>query len=666
MAVNRPRRETLVAQRQALFNTPTRRHSNFAMIAPERSGSIISASGGKIGASKQTARAWQSRSYELMDEVGELGYLLELKAQLLSRCKFKIEGLNDEGVWDSVPEEDKRPSRVMNAFVGPQGGQTELKRQAALHLSVAGEGYLLGSPLEEGGILWEFLSVDELRLTSDDKVLRSRSAHGESEELDPDTHYIARLWRPSARRSDEPDSEVKRVLRIAEEILTLTQMVDAIARSRLSAGLLYVPDEISFNDDEYDALAESSDVPDSLTDTLIEHMSAPVRDRESAAALVPLVMRGPADMADKVRLIDLARDMDTWAQSLRDEALTRLAQGLDTPPELMAGVGSSTNHWNAYQVDQDFASKHVAPLGEMLAEFLTFAYLRPMLTTFEDVPEADAANYRLVFDISPIAARSDEAASARSLYKDQLISDISMVRASGFAEPDMPGDEELTQRRMWELVMRAPQVFGPVFLPLIEGFEDVDFSALGEEGEEPGLPPSGDVEPTQDAQTGMEAPRTPVPGFSNLVRTVTVAADSALDRALERAGARIVTKSMKRPELKERLRSVPKQQALQLVDASELAAMSLTIDDLFVDAWTSLGNKTRMWIAEHLVDTGVDSLTAEDRAAFASTMVCTALADYVQKNAVSGFRVGPNRLRIPDAVVLSALGSLGPVQLASV
>jgi hypothetical protein len=47
-------------------------------------------------------------------------------------------------------------------------------------------------------------------------------------------------------------------------------------------------------------------------------------------------------------------------------------------------------------------------------------------------------------------------------------------------------------------------------------------------------------------------------------------------------------------------------------------------------------------------------------------MVCTALADYVQKNAVSGFRVGPNRLRIPDAVVLSALGSLGPVQLASV
>jgi hypothetical protein len=164
----------------------------------------------------------------------------------------------------------------------------------------------------------------------------------------------------------------------------------------------------------------------------------------------------------------------------------------------------------------------------------------------------------------------------------------------------------------------------------------------------------------------MEAPRTPVPGFSNLVRTVTVAADSALDRALERAGARIVTKSMKRPELKERLRSVPKQQALQLVDASELAAMSLTIDDLFVDAWTSLGNKTRMWIAEHLVDTGVDSLTAEDRAAFASTMVCTALADYVQKNAVSGFRVGPNRLRIPDAVVLSALGSLGPVQLASV
>ena len=36
----------------------------------------------------------------------------------------------------------------MHAFVGPQGGQAELKRQATLHLATAGECYLVGSSVE--------------------------------------------------------------------------------------------------------------------------------------------------------------------------------------------------------------------------------------------------------------------------------------------------------------------------------------------------------------------------------------------------------------------------------------------------------------------------------------------------------------------------------------
>jgi len=671
---SRKDKAALVQKREALFEVANRRAGAFTMIQPQRTGKVTSAAlttisdrkDSKAGSSKSSDRSWQRRSYDLLDEVGELGYLLELKSQLVARCNLQLQWMNDEGVWDAPPEDEKRPARVMHAFVGPQGGQTELKRQAALHLSAAGEAHLLGSPLEDGGILWEFLSVDELQIGVDGTVTRSRSRGAQSESIDPDTHYIARLWRPSARRSDEPDCEVKRVLRIAEEILTLTQMVDAIARSRLAAGMLFVPDEISFDDDEPDEVAEQSDQPDPLTSALLEHMSAPVQDRENAASLVPLVMRGPAEMGDKIRLIDLARDLDTWAQSLREEALSRLAQGLDAPPEMMTGIGA-TNHWSGFQIDADFASKHVAPLGQMLAEFVTFAYLRPMLTTFEGVDQAEAERFRLQFDLSPIAARADEAASAARLHTSTLLSDEALVRSSGFDQAAMPGEDEKHQRRMWDLIQRAPQLFAPVFLNQIEGFEDVDMEALqsaasgGQEndsaemlGEQPSE--NSPESRTNDAQSGQEIPRTPIPGFSNLIRTIAVSADSALDRALEKAGARLVTKASKDPELRDRLRAAPKHQALELVNSSELVRVNVDYDSLFAEAWSQFAPKCRLWIAEHLVDQGVDQMTADDRAALATSSVCDALDGYIAEHAGTGFRVGPNRLKVPDALVLRAMG----------
>lgn len=647
------------------------------MIAPQRNASVTSAALSKISertdlaAGRRQDRAWQGRAYELLDEVGELGYLMQLKASLLARCDFSREYLNDDGVWDTVPDDDKGPGRVMNAFVGPQGGQTELKRQAALHLSTAGEATLLGTTIDGGdhGILWEFLSVDELTITSDGRVQRQRGRHQAVETLEPDAHYVARAWRPSARRSDEPDCEVKRIMRVAEEVLTLTQMVDAIARSRLSAGLLYVPDEISFADDETDETAEEGDQADPFTKALMEHMAAPVEDRESAAALVPLVLRGPAELADKIVLIDLARQLDTWAQTLRQEALSRLAQGLDAPPEMMTGLGV-VNHWGSFQIDADFASKHIAPLGELLAEFLTFAYLRPMLETFENVAKKETARYRLRFDLSAIAARADEAATGQRLHSDGLISDEVHVKTSGFAESDMPGEDEVLQRRMWRLIMSAPTVFGPVLLTKIPGFEDVDVSKLGSapSGGLPGGGMGGLPGPTQDAQTGQEPPRTPVPGFSSaddaLVFKLTIAADSQLDRALEKAGSRVLARTAKNGELMTRLRSLPKWTVLQHVGREELAALgreradhSLTLTELFKDAWEPFSSNACGWIADYLVESGVSKEKAMGQAASMAAALTIALEEFAKTHChdrlTSHGRAG---VRVPEELVLQALG----------
>lgn len=665
-----PAKMSMRAERRSrLFGREARRVGNFAMIFPGGKTASVSSAALQSVADMTAARKgkrsvdvqWQSRSYELLDEIGELGYLLNLKASIAARCLLPIQYLTDEGEWDA--SDDEKALRTMQCFVGPYGGQTELKRRAVLHLSAAGESYLVGEVGDqpETGILWEFLSTDEVRIDATGQATRRRDgAIGNATALPPDS-YVARCWRPHPRFSDMADSEVRRVLQICEEIVTLTAMVDAVAKSRLAAGILFVPEEMTFADQE-DETDESTDDLDPFTKTLMDHMSAPIEDRSSAASLVPLVLRGKGDMADNIKLIDVARNLDTWAQMLRAEALARLAQGLDTPPEVIAGK-AQLNHWTAYNVDVDFVVKHVVPVGDLLAEFLTCSYLRPMLETFEDVSPEEAQRYRLTFDPSPVMARQDEATAARALHPLGVISDESLVKANGFDISDMPDDAELFRRRSWELVRSAPAVFAQVLLPLIPGFEDIDASKLGAPaaggngGGEDGQPGT----PTSDATSGQEAP---VPAFRNLVMQVAVAADASIDRAMERAGARLVTKSTRNLVLRDRLRAIDKSRALLMVTAGELASVGCDAASLLEGAWDQLSLRTRYWVRDYLVECGASEMQADDGAVLAAGAICEEMQAFVTAGMHVGFPNRANRLRVPEDLVVRALRSVSAASVA--
>ena len=87
------------------------------MRAPERTGRVTSAALTKLGDAKRKggtatspSHRWQTRAYELLDEVGELGYLMSLKASLLARCSFT----------HRVPE--RRRCVGHDPRRGPQGG----------------------------------------------------------------------------------------------------------------------------------------------------------------------------------------------------------------------------------------------------------------------------------------------------------------------------------------------------------------------------------------------------------------------------------------------------------------------------------------------------------------------------------------------------------------
>jgi hypothetical protein len=684
-------RDDKVKARSRLFNRGASRAGNFAMMQPAKAIAKVSSTTlrtiGDVGTAARGKpnrdRERQGRAYEVVHDIGELGFIVNLKANLIARCDLVLQRQKEAATPeeseasiernDWIESNDPRAVRVDNALVGPQGGQDELKRRSALHLSTAGEYHLLGTAAgDDGSIVWEVLSVLEMVVDATGTSYRKRD--GFTREDIPKDNYTARCWRSDAAFSDLADSEVLRIIGLCNQIIALDQALEAVIRSKLAAQIMYVPYEISFAPDSEDEDGEPTDDADEIdpfTDELLRHMSEPIKDRSAAAALVPLVMRGPADMHDKVHMIDVARDLDTMYQDLRKEALERMFRSVDAPPEMISGKAglSGLGGGNvAISIDADFVNKHCIPLGEMIADFFTVAYLRPMLETFEQMAPEESARYRYVFDPSKITSSGDEAANATKLHDADLLKDDSWVEALGYDTADKPDPEELVARRTWELVRTNPAIFAKALLPTVPGFENIDVSQLGAapappaggppppsatEGGPPALAPPGQYLPAAAAAEREMA-------FDLLARSLAVAADAAMERAVEQAGSRVVSMAgrHKDPTIKDRLKSVPKSRVLTVLSPVDLAAMHTSLVKLFDGAWDGVTIRMRSWIRNELIAAGVDSFDADDRAAHAASQLCAAMNALVLDHVHTGVKTGANGLRVPDALVAAALTPL--------
>lgn len=641
----------------------------------------------------QSDREWQSEALDYAEKVGELGALLELQANTVSLCGFPVRRWDEKSAsWqandpafddtdDPSDNYEPKPGNVMRAFIGPDGGTEELIRRAAYHLFSTGETSLLGTPIDDG-ILWEFLSVEELRLESDGTYARYSSGFG-NERLDfkeGDDFYTARLHQSSARYSALATCQVKRVLPICQEIVTLTMMVDAIAKSRVSANLLFIPDELTFapdpeppsededpntppgDEDDRDAVDE-----DSLIDELFDHMTAPLTDPGSAARIVPIIIRGKAEYGKEIRVISLARELDMWAQELRMEALGRLAQGLDAPPEIMSGKATA-NHWTAANIDSEFIVKHIQPTGRRIAAFITTAYLRPMLIAFEGMSAEEAENYMVEFDPSPVIARADEAKSARDLA--DWLSDEALLTANGFTKADLASTETLRQRRLWELVKTQPAVYGKL-LPLIKGFEDVDTAEIGQVGTplnnepvDPNAPDaqnpskldqgkSGDTtkgDKVVDKTSGTETPDKPE-GLALMIERIATCADQSLLRARERAANRVVSTFQSDPIAKARFASMSKPRVLASLSPQDRQRLTERKVRLLDGAWDDFTAYTRSWISDYLLACGTSVAEAEATAATAAAVLQDRLNTFAEETMFLTVKRGGNGLNVPHDLV---------------
>lgn len=480
--------------------------------------------------------AWANEAWGYYDTVPEVRFACGWLSNAMSRCRIAAASRSEDGN-DPVPVVDGPAAEAMDALGGGVTGQAAILADATTHLTVPGIGYLVGeqtpTAVDVGGATWQVLSSDELRLaaTPEGKRYEVKTGDGDrSWRTLPADALAVKMWRQHRRWSWKPDSPIRATLPVLRELEALTQHVDASLVSRLAGnGILVLPDEV-----EFPVAPGTPEDEDPFMWALTQAMITPIGDRDAASAVVPYVIRVPAESVDKIRHITFASPLDEKAQALRDEALRRFASGMDMPAEVIQGLADA-NHWTAWQIEESAIKLHVEPMLEAICQALTVGYLHPYL----QVLGVDAyEDFVVWYDTSDLRVRPDRSGTAAELFDRQAISVEALRRESGFDEDDAPDEDDLRRALLIDIAKSAPTL-APILLPAA--------------GIDLGLPeeplPTGPNAP-QDAPGGDEAPADGPPDRSDspppptqeeaAVRALIAACDGVVFRALERAGARLM------------------------------------------------------------------------------------------------------------------------------
>lgn len=493
---------------------------------------------------KLDTAAWQQLAWSFYDDVGELRFGVNWLANALSRVNL-IAAVPPKNQGEEPTPIDLKEKPGLQAQVdlvaeiaGGVTGQGQLLAALTRSLVVPGLGYIHATAENQTDSFstWRALSNDEAK-RSGEKLQVADPETGEFTDLGSNDLLI-KVWRAHPRKSWEPDSPVRAVLSSLNEIKLLSMRVAADARSRLvGAGLLLMPDEARFpagqtGTEDGDVAADSDD----FIQVLIQVGGVAIQDPDSPAARTPLVATMPGEFLATVQHLKFGTSFDDNLLTLREAAVKRLALGLDMPPEVMLGLGQ-TNHWSAWQINEEAITLQVEPLAETICHALTIGFLQPAL-----VSAGFDKNTAIVwYDTTDLTNRPDLTAAATTAHSDQMISDAAYRRYIGVEEQDAPTPAEFRRNSLIRVASGAPTM-APVMLALAgviswpEAQMAIDVANPQHIVKpEPGPPPDGTPAPPDTQPPGRAIP---APAPANAVGLL-AAADVLVLRALEKSGSRL-------------------------------------------------------------------------------------------------------------------------------
>lgn len=500
---------------------------------------------------------WQHESWRMLDLVGELRYFVGWLSASCSRVKLIASELDDEGLPTGECENNDVKD-IVKAIAGGRLGQAQYIRRGTECLAVAGEFYtaiVMGLPDDIFGAgTWFALSRDEIKTKG--KVASIEMPDGTWRDLNfngDNSDSLFRTWRSHPRRANRPDSPVRAALDPLYEIVRTTKTISNASKSRLIGnGIVLVPHEMSL---PTQATPVSADKPggsippiigqpavQQLQELLFQVAQTAYDDEDSMAALIPIFAGVPGDQVKNISHVKFDNEVTQLAIQTRNDAIARLAMGLDVSPERLLGLGANTNHWSAWQIGDTDVQLHIAPVIELICQFITKDILRAVFVK----RGIDPKKYVLWYDTGGLTSdpdKSDQATNAfdRGSITAEAYREFLNLGDSGYDFSTMTGWQQWATDR----VSQNPALITSL-LPLLPApIQGIDFPAPPAISPAPGDDEnSGDDSDTEsDGQPGSEGDPPPSERETRSVvggTEMSLVEQLLVTRALELAGKRRV------------------------------------------------------------------------------------------------------------------------------
>lgn len=472
------------------------------------------------------AEGWQGEAWAYWETVGELRYVATWKGNVMSRARL-VAGKRRGNVIEPITRGPA--AEAVEAFYGGPQGQSEFLQAQGVHLTMAGEDYVIN---RAAGDRWDIVSSGKVTTLPGGKLQADFGTGGKPVPLQSND-LVIRIWTPHPRDPTRADSPVHSNLGTLAQIVSLDRHITAQLRSRLAgAGILFLSNEVQFpTPPGADPAATQAD---NFMALLGESMLTPIQEPGNAAAVVPIVAMVPTDSLGKNDHVKFWTELDANAVSMREAAIKRLALGLDVPPEVLLGVADA-NHWNAWLSEESAVKAQIEPGLEVIVSALTATYLRPAIAN--EVP--DPEDFFVLADTSAIRLRPNRSEQAIELYDRGELSGAALRRETGFDPGDAPAAKEL---EVWLLRKLATAASSPELVDAAIKALGVDID-VAEPSPTMQLPPDHmriDTDPTlppSDSRVPPQLERGRARG--NTEPGLVAACNVLVFRALERAGNRL-------------------------------------------------------------------------------------------------------------------------------
>lgn len=464
---------------------------------------------------KNTKSAW-----DWYDKIGEIHYGVSRSS--------RIGGFADLGVY-KLEKNGEIGERVTTGLAGeigsmlysPYGGSRGLIERFLTLIKVPADCYLIEARNGREPDGFDFVSSDEIKMgdavgllnaESGQEIYRitlpAKSRFGETameERLAP-AQFIGRVWRPSPRYVDLPDSPLTALETSCEVLHLLTTNLRAKLMSRLATnGIFYVPSEVNDARSSAPSANPGEFHQNKVLDELIKAAMYAAQNPGEPAAALPIFMTGPGIHGEQFRHIIMDQEIFETDMKLRAELINRVLVGLDVQPQQITGSQDS-NHWSAWAASDDEMRVSVKPDLETMCWALTRLVLWKKMTD-AGRKSGEVMRYVVGYDLSRAQSHINAAEDSRQGFDRMLIGGAAARKANGFEDRDAPTSDEYI--RMLGVKISDPYL-ATYGMPEQENF---DWSKIGRRKTGPAAASEGD---TPEVGPGVGNPGSPDDNKSNV------------------------------------------------------------------------------------------------------------------------------------------------------